>query len=109
MQKYLFDTEIGADYIKWVEFLEKHNINLHSTKISKEQIASLENAILLAKDPILAYFFCIDFNYNLHKMQKIILECKNPKYIYLFAQNISNADIKALQSAIIYSQNIKYI
>jgi hypothetical protein len=74
-----------------------------------EDLDQLQTEIIQDKNPALAYFFSTEFSYKPHLMQQIVLEAKNPKYCFLFAQNIKNCDIKALQKIVVESNNTKYI
>ncbi len=92
-----FDKEYYFDYLKWMQFISSFPPSLYLSEILKN------------KNPLLAYFFALEKNNSLPKMQEIILNSKNPKYIFLFAQTICSADVRALQNAIIATNNIKYI
>ena len=94
---YIYDPDIGDDFLRWARICERVNLNSSNS----------EEEIIKNKDAGLAYFFSSDFNYKLYKMQNIILEIKNPKYCFLFAKNIINADVKALQNIILNSKNLK--
>ena len=100
---YIYDPDIGDDFLRWARICERVNLN------SSSELEELQEEIIKNKDAGLAYFFSCDFNYQLYKMQNIILEIKNPKYCFLFAKNIINADVKALQNIILNSKNLKYI
>ena len=114
MSKYLFDNDYGADSLKWIKlFEEKQNklfiYNINQLSYNTEELELFQEQIIKQNDSALAYFFAFEFSYKRYRMQKIILDNKNPKYAYLFAQNIENADIKALQKIVIDSNKIKYI
>jgi flagellar hook-basal body complex protein FliE len=89
------------DYCLWA--------NITETKSSKKKLQELQNDIIKNKKASFAYFFTIDYGLNPHLMQKVILDKKNAKYSFLFAQNVVNADIKALQNVVVQSGQIKYI
>lgn len=108
MNKHLFDTDYGADFMRWLliyKSVQKHKINYENDK----NLNKIQEDIINNKDAALAFFFSFDFNYQLHKMQDVILKTKEPKYALLFAQCIVGADIQALQNIVISSNNIKYI
>lgn len=88
------------DLIRWEDFLEKN------TGKSNDQLLEL---IVVLKDPLLAYFFSYFFDYKNFITQKIILDSKNPKYCFLFAKNIQNCDVKALQKIILSSNDSNII
>lgn len=107
MNKYLFEDDYSADSLKWIKRLEEKQLKLAT--YNQEEIDKFQTEIIQENDSALAYFFACEFPYKRYRMQKIILDNKDPKYSYLFAQNIENADIKALQKIVIDSKKIKYI
>lgn len=101
MHRYHLDKEYCLDYLKWQQFLiEKHPNN---------SLGQLASCIESLQDPLLACFFAIEKQYQLPVMQKIVLNSENPKYAYLFAKTIKNADVNSLQQLVINSNNIYYI
>lgn len=104
MSKYLFESDYSADSLRWYQRRE------HSPeKLSNEELEKLQEEIISTNDSPLAYFFSTEFNYRLHRMQKVILDNKDAKYAFLFAQNIRICDIRALQKLVVDSKKIKYI
>ena len=99
MFDYLLDKEYSIDYYQWNLFIDNNKLN----------IDSLCEQIIQKNDPSLACFFAIDHQYQLHKMQKIVLDSNNAKYAFLFAKMINSADINALQQIVIKSNNINYL
>lgn len=95
--KNFLDKEYFFDYLKWVQFVDQTPNKL------------LLQEVFTKQDPLLSYFYALEKKDNLPKIQEIILNSKNPKYIFLFAKNIKKADCNALQTAIINTKNIKYI
>jgi len=111
LAKYLFENDYSTDSLRWIRKLEERHISPygnHNT-IGTEDLETFQNEIIYDNDSALAYFFAYDFPYKPYRMQKIILDNKDPKYAYLFAQNIPNCDVRALQKVVIDSMNLKYI
>ena len=46
--------------------------------------------------------------YMMNKLQRTVIDSKNPKICYQFAKNVEHADIKALQKIVIDSKNAQY-
>jgi len=114
MSTYLSENDYSADSLKWIKRYEEKQLkpNPYSKDQSGynvEELEQFQNEIIKENDSALAYFFACEFPYKRFRMQKIILDNKDPKYSYLFAQNIDNADIFALQKVVINAKNIKYI
>lgn len=114
MRQHLFEADYGPDYIEWIKFFEEQSlqniINSGKNKDSYNQkLEEVQENIIKDGDSSFAYFFACDIGYKNYQMQNVILKAKEPKYVFLFAQNIKNADISALQSVILESKNIKYI
>ncbi len=113
MNNLLFENDFSADYLRWIKVVEEKGLKIHKSKINAstdiEELESIQNKIEKEKDSALAYFFVIDFPYKIYRMQKVVLEKKDPKYALLFAQNIPGCDIKALQNIVVKSKKIKYI
>jgi len=103
MSQHLMERDFSYDYLRWLNRIDK--ISIRDTK----DLDQLQREIIANNDPALAYFFAIDYGYQTHRMQKIILEKKDAKYAFLFAQNISFADVKALQQVVMESKSNKYI
>jgi hypothetical protein len=72
-----------------------------------KDLEELQNEIIRENDSALAYFFVSEFNYKPYRMQKLILDKKDAKYACLFAQNIKNCDVKALQQVVVDSYKAK--
>jgi hypothetical protein len=101
MHEHHLDKEYCLDYLKWQQFLvESH---------SNSSLGVLANCIDSRRDPLLACFFAIEKQYQLPIMQKIVLNSEDPKYAFLFAKTIKNADVNSLQQLVINSNNILYI
>lgn len=103
MTQLLLEKDFSHDSLRWLNKIDKQSLK------DTRDIEQLQNEIINDNDAAMAYFFAIEFRYQTHRMQKIILEQKDPKYAFLFAQNVPFADIKALQQTVIESKNIKYI
>jgi hypothetical protein len=105
---HIFENDFSNDFFRWLKFCESKKIS-HLIQVSPSQLEYIQNEILQSKDYQLAYFFALEFSFQNHKMQKLILDCNDPKYAFIFALNIKNADIKSLQKIVLDSKNIKYI
>ena len=113
MNKYLFESDYSADSLRWIRKREELKIINHPfSKKNLEDVPeldALQEEIIKANDSALSYFFAMEYPYKTYKMQKVILDNKDAKYAFLFAQNIRNCDIKALQRLVIDSKKTKYI
>ena len=108
MARFQYDPDLSNDFTRWTDIYN----SILSFKIKDGYNLKLENVqelIIKTNDTALAYFFAYDIGYKNYKMQNVILKAKNPKYIILFAQNIKNADIIALQQCILELNKIKDI
>ena len=101
MTDYINGADYSKDYYRW---LTKPNDTSSSLTLD-----FLQQEIIKNHDAAFAFFFAAEFEYKPHLMQKVIIDAQNAQYAYAFAQNIKNADIKALQNIVINSNNIKYI
>lgn len=93
----------GADYFKWIDRVSQ--VKRHKTI----ELERLQNEIIRDGSTSYAYFFASEFQYKTYRMQRVILDHKDPKYAYAFALSIPHADIKALQDVVVSSNKIKYI
>lgn len=114
MSSYLPDGDYSQDSLRWIRKLEEKQLkpNPYSKDQSgynPEELEKFQNEIIKDGDSALAYFFASEFHYKAFRMQKVILDKKDAKYAFMFAQHIKNADIKALQNLVIDSKKIKYI
>ncbi len=103
-----FSIDYSSDFTRW----NKVYVSIKDFKTKDGYSAELENIqnnIIETQDAALAYFFATDIGYKNYRMQNVILKSSKGKYIFLFAQNIKNADIAALQQACIDSNQINYI
>jgi len=100
MSKYLFESDYSADSLRWIN--KRERTKLHSL----EDLEKLQDEIILDNDSALAYFFATEFQHKIYRMQKVILDSKDAKYAFLFAQNIVNCDIKALQKIVLESKKL---
>ena len=107
MNKYLFENDYSADSLRWIKKVEEKNLQQSQNNMAELEL--VQNEIIETNDSALAYFFTCEYPYKPYRMQKVILDNKDPKYSYLFAQNIRNADIKALQKIVVDSKKTKYI
>src|SRR5579885_2716211 len=114
MNKYLFESDYSADVLKWMKKLDEKQLSpspysKDQSGYNPEDLEKFQNEIIADGDSALAYFFATEFPYKQYRMQKVILDKKDPKYAFLFAQNVRNADVKALQNLVVDSRKIKYI
>lgn len=113
MNKYLFESDYSADSLRWIRKLEENYPKFGSStsrpSYNLEDLEKFQNEIIMENDSALAYFFAMEYPYKQYKMQKVILDNKDPKYAFLFAQNIKNSDVKALQNIVVSAKKIKYI
>lgn len=113
MKHHIFEKDYSADYMRWARIYD--GIKDHKIAGDNDPILDkIQTSIIKDKDAALAYFFCCEFTYKHYKMQKVIIEAKEPKYALIFAQNIKNADVQSLQSIVLESihgnsNNIKYV
>ena len=105
MNRYLFENDYSADSLRWIKQVEEKQL-LHD---NYQELEKLQNEIIENQDSASAYFFAYEYEYKPYRMQQVVIDGKDPKYSYLFAQNIKNADIKALQKIVINSGKPKYI
>src|SRR5271154_1797901 len=109
MSKYLFERDFRPDYLKWMQKCERGSLKTNpfskqTANHSLKDLEELQNEIIRENDSALAYFFATDFNYKPYRMQKLILDKGDAKYACLFAQNIKNCDVKALQQVVVDSR-----
>lgn len=114
MNKYLFETDYSADILRWIKKLDEKQLkkNPYSKDPSgynPEDLEKFQNDIIAESDTSAAFFFAMEFGYKSHRMQKLILDKKDPKYAFMFAQSVKNADVRALQNIVVDSKKIKYI
>lgn len=114
MNKYIFESDYSGDSIRWDRKLIEKQFKLNPFSKDKsgynpEDLEKLQNEIIAAGDSALAFFFANEFSYKPYRMQKLIIDKKDAKYAFLFAQHIKNSDVKALQSLVVNSKNKKYI
>lgn len=103
----IYDLDCGYDIVRWIQFIEKKEKLVK--KPSKDQILQYQEEIVQLNDSALAYFFACEFPVNKYKMQQIVLNNNDYLYSYLFAKNVKDADIKALEKLVLKSKNIKLI
>lgn len=103
----IYDLDCGYDIVRWIQFIEKKEKLVK--KPSKDQILQYQEEIVQLNDSALAYFFACEFPVNKYKMQQIVLNNNDYLYSYLFAKNVKDADVKALEKLVLKSKNIKLI
>jgi geranylgeranyl pyrophosphate synthase len=114
MSRYLVENDYSTDALRWTKKLEDKNLKPNplskdQTGYNPEELEKLQNEIIKAGDSALAYFFATEFMYKQYRMQKLILDKKDAKYAFMFAQHVKNCDVKALQKLVMDSNKIKYI
>jgi len=114
MNKFLFaDRDHHNDTMRWLSCLKEKNISFDNKKLNNQDyitdLENFQNEIIKNNDVSFAYLFSCEFFHKVYLMQKVVLDCKNPQYAFLFAQNVKGSDIKALQKIVIESNKIKYI
>jgi len=112
MSQLLFDNDYSSDTLRWIKLIEENNLQLYPyRKVPQDlnSIKAIQEKIIKDNDYPLAYFFASEFQFEQYKMQKVILSSKDPKYAFLFAQNIYNCDILALENIVLNSNKLKYI
>jgi hypothetical protein len=100
----LFEKDYCYDYLRWLQRLDNETLNGKTL-----QLPDFQNHILQTQDCAFAYFFAVEYGYQSHLMQKLILDQHDAKYACLFAQNIANCDVVALQKVVMSSSHLKYI
>jgi len=109
MNKYLFENDYSADSLRWIKKMEGLNPSSNMDRLNEDSLEALQNEIIKTHDSALAYFFACEYDYKPYRMQQVIVDNKDPKYSYLFAQDIRNADVRALQKIVVESNKTKYI
>ena len=114
MSRYYVENDFSTDNLRWLKKLEDKNLKPNplskdQTGYNPEELEKLQNEIIKAGDSALAYFFATEFMYKQYRMQKLILDKKDAKYAFMFAQHVKNCDVKALQKLVMDSNKIKYI
>ena len=114
MYTYVLESDFSYDFLRWIRKCEEKNIPYNfykkkKLKYSQQQIEEFQNEIIKDKDSAFAYFFTMEFPYKIYLMQQLILDNKDFKYAFLFAQNVPGCNIKKIQKLIIDSKKIKYI
>jgi geranylgeranyl pyrophosphate synthase len=114
MSRYLVENDYSTDSLRWIRKLEDKKIKPNplskdKTGYNPEELEQLQNEIIKAGDSALAYFFATEFMYKQYRMQKLILDKRDAKYAFMFAQHVRNCDVKALQKLVMDSNKIKYI
>jgi len=114
MDKYLFESDYSSDALRWTKLIDERQIkpNPYSkdkTGYNPEELEKLQNYIIKENDAALACFCAMEFSYKIHRMQKVVLDQKDVRYSFLFAQNVKGCDIPLLQKVILDSKKAKYI
>jgi hypothetical protein len=114
MSKYFIESDYSQDSLRWIKKLDDKQLkpNPYSKDESgynPEDLEKLQNEIIKTGYSALAYFFATEFAYKSYRMQRVILDKKDPKYAFMFAQHVAGCDLKALQNLVIESKKIKYI
>lgn len=111
MHQYVYESDYGFDYIRWMRTLG--SLKIDSSTPIREKINKLEQDIITTNDSSFAYFFAKEFapefNRDISMMQRIIINNEDYKYAYLFAKHIKNANVNELENLIVSSKHILYI
>lgn len=99
MERFIFDKEYWQDHLYYSQ--------LYSQDLVCKRLNKIQEEIIQTRNFASAAFFAYEVNHNAYKMQTLIIESNNPQYIYFFARHVKNADIKALQKALINSTHPK--
>ena len=113
MSRYLLENDYSADFLRWIKKAEERDIQVNKCgkdryRYSLTELEKFQQEIIAERDSAMAYFFTCDYSYKPYLMQKIIIDNLDAKYAYLFAQNIRNADIRALQKVVIKTDDAKH-
>jgi len=73
--------------------------------LSKSEIAE---KVLSQKNKYHAYFYCLKFKYKSKKVEKIILDSKDPKFAFLFYRDV-NCDKSLMRKILFESNSSKYL
>jgi len=92
MNKHVYESDYSADSLRWLNKIIELNLK-PSDHVGLEKF---QDEIIVANDTAMAYFFATEFSYKVWRMQKLILDKKDPKYAFIFALTVPNADIKVL-------------
>jgi hypothetical protein len=79
---------------------------------TKKRVKELEEYTFRTNNIVLAYRLAVeldDLNLSTRNIERFIIKTNNPKFIWRFAKDISSANIKKLQDAIIATNDISYI
>lgn len=112
MRNHIYESDYGGDFLRWAKIYEPikfHKVNYNHDPLLEE----IQESIVKNNDAGLACFFAHYFQYKNYKMQGVVLKAREPKYAFLFAATVPNADIQSLQSVVVdlnkIEENIKYI
>ena len=105
----IMNINYNNDFIKWNNFLIQLFPNTNSISFSKKEILSIRSKILELQDPILAYYYAINFNNHLYEMEQIIIKSKNIKYMCNFVCQIPESNYKKIEKIVLESKKLKYI
>ena len=107
LNNFFFEVEFAKDLWRWYDIL--NTIKDHKALTNDPILDKIQAQIIVDRDAALAYFYALHFNYKTYLMQRVIVESKNPKYLFGWAKDIVGADKKAIQSLIMATHNVKYI
>jgi hypothetical protein len=103
--EYTLDKEYWEDHFNYSQLYCNTVEDGNDGEVFTLRLEGIQADIIETKNAAAASFFTLDTNFEPHKMQKVILESNDPKYLYFFAKFVPNADIKALQKALFDSSN----
>src|SRR5665213_1024572 len=108
MDTSVFDRDFSSDYYNYEQLYG----NLLSSATPSLTLDGIQSQILAMEDFAYATFFAIETGFQSYRMQRLVLESKSVKYAFLFAKEVLNADIRALQKIILSSKDkdrLKYL
>lgn len=107
MSKYVYRPKYSSDFTRW--YPEFSALNGKPRDQYQANMTALQEKIIANNDAAMAYYFACDIGHQNYKMQQVIIKSKSAQYGILFAINIINADINALQKMILESNDLEAI
>src|SRR5271163_1222169 len=99
MSRYMLENDYSDASLQWDKILSEKKLKTDAyskekTSYNLEEVEKLQNEIVKTGNSAFAYFCAADFPYKQFRMQKVILDQKNPEYAFMFARHIPHADVK---------------
>lgn len=98
--EHLLDKDYWHDHFNYSQLYCNTAIEDDGNEIYISRLEDIQADIIETENAAAASFFALETNYETHKMQRVVLQSNDPKYLTFFARFIKNADIKALQKAL---------